>query len=327
MKKFFNLHTIYAGLSLLTVFTLGSCNNDEESYDFPGDAKNRAYLNNTTVYSFSVLHTPVGSIGDVKAKFPVFCTRKSATDMKVSFAVDTALVSAYNKEHLEDYKPIPPDMVVFSGSLSIAKESRGSADSVTVSVSENLSRLTDSKYLVPVVISALDNSENAAISTNLNVVYLKIKTSVTNCFPTPLITDMTGTLITPKTGWTAALNISAYYNPLSRLFDDKTTTYAYVYPSQACELTVDMASEYSQISGIRISSYSTSYGIKTANVFSSNDGVSWTSQGAATLSTATAYQYIKFYSPVSARYFKIGITGWTSSYYIRFAEFDVYQTN
>lgn len=327
MRKFLKFKTLYAGLFIVLIALLASCSSDE-IYDFPGDSNNRVYLSGSDNYSFSVYHTPIGSLGDIKVMLPAFCTREASTDLKVSFAVDTTLVSAYNKTHSTQYSAIPSDLVVFSGNgLTIAKGSRVSQDSLTVTIPENLSKLKDEKYLVPITISTLGNAGNAAASTNKNVVYLTINTFNTNCFNSPVQSDMVGTLIQSRTAWTASLNITAYYNALSRLFDGSTTTYSYVYPSQPCALTIDMASEYKGITGIRLNSYSTSYGITKANIYSSSDGITWTSQGIANLSTASAYQYIKFYSPISARYIKLDVTAYRSTYYIRFGEFDIYTNN
>jgi len=88
---------------------------------------------------------------------------------------------------------------------------------------------------------------------------------------------------------------------------------------------VNLGSVYPIISGIRIHSYSTSYCLTKVDIYSSADGVNWVLQGGnVLLSTASSYQYIKFYAPISAKYLKMSITGWRSTTYIRIAEFDVY---
>ena len=87
-----------------------------------------------------------------------------------------------------------------------------------------------------------------------------------------------------------------------------------------------MVSSRSNITGIRIHTSSTANAITSAMVSTSINGVDWVSQGTATLSIASAYQYFKFYSPVTARYIRIDILGWRSTL-LFLTEFDVYQAN
>ena len=323
MKNFFNLNTIYAGLFLATALLLASCS-DDDSFDFPGDSKNRVYLDSSNNYSFSVLHTPVGTTGNIKAKFPVYCNREASTELKVTFATDTALVSVYNIKHSTSYSAVPAGLVVINGNLTITKGTKISTDSLTVTIPENLSKLKESKYLIPVTISTLDNVGNAAISTNMNVVYLVINASTTNCYSAPVMTDMTGTLISDRSSWTASFDVD-YYNSTSDLFDGNTGSDVY-FNSKKSTLSLDLAKAYTNITGIRIHTWESQYGLTNINVSSSNDGTNWTLQGGAALATGDVYQYIKFYSAISSRYVKLEITGWSSGY-VDIAELDVYTNN
>jgi hypothetical protein len=137
---------------------------------------------------------------------------------------------------------------------------------------------------------------------------------------------MVGTLMTPRTAWKATLDATPNSGALTNLFDGKTNTYWYVTPAKEVNLTVNLGSAASNITGIRLHSYSTSYSMTSAVVYTSLDGTNWTSQGLAFLSTASSYQYIKFYSPISsAQYIKLDINGWKSGTYVIMAEFDVYK--
>jgi hypothetical protein len=98
------------------------------------------------------------------------------------------------------------------------------------------------------------------------------------------------------------------------------------YGSKKSTLTLDLAIAYTNITGIRIHTWDTEYGLTNINVSSSNDGTNWTLQGSAALATGDIYQYIKFYSAISSRYIKLEITGWSSNY-VDIAEIDVFTKN
>ncbi|HEY4784392.1 MAG TPA: discoidin domain-containing protein, partial [Bacteroidales bacterium] len=169
----------------------------------------------------------------------------------------------------------------------------------------------------------ISNNNNAAVSVNQNTAYVIINTVLTNCYKSPVLTDMVGTLITTRTSWTGTIDVTLTSGTISRMFDGKTSTYWYVNPAKECNVTVDLSAVTTGITGLRIHSYSTNYSLTSIAVYSSSDGSNWTSQGIATLSTATVYQYIKFYLPIDARYIKLDVKGWKSAYVIM-SEFDVY---
>jgi hypothetical protein len=329
MKNFRIFKYIYGGMLMIAVALIGGCK-DNIGYDVTGDAINRVYINTQSEYvntfNLSVLHTPLSSTGNIAASFPVQCTQNAAADLKVTLTVDTTLISAYNKANSTNYSKIPDGLLVLSNNvLTIPKGTMNSNDSLSIAIpSIDDGELTSAGYLVPIKISTISSIDNTVISSNLNTVYLVIGTSWTNCYSSPALTDMVGTLVSTRTTWNATLNIPLSYGALSNLFDNNTKTYWYVSPAQKCALTVDMSAVYANITGIRISSYSTSYGLTQMNIYSSNDGVNWVSQGMATLSTASSYQYIKFYSAISARYLKLEIVGWHSSSYVIMSEFSIY---
>jgi len=331
MKKLLNLKNRYAGVIALCL--LSACSN-ELKYNVTGDTTNRVYVNVESAfantYGFSVVQTPISSIGTVMAMFPARGTQAAVTDLKVTFAVDHTLVDAYNAAHSTTYSQVSDSILTLvNTTLTIPKGGVSSVDSINISINnQRLVYLTAPGYLLPIRITTVSTAEKTAVSTNQNIVYLLISTSWTNCYNSPLITDMVGTLITPRTTWTATLDQTLVSGTLPQMFDGSTTTYWRIAPPVApavFNLVVDLKTPYTTISGIRTNSNSTSYGMTQAKIYSSNDGTTWTYQGPPTLSTANAYQYIKFYQQISARYLKIQSVTLRSTSRMYLAEFDVYK--
>ncbi len=332
MKKISLQKKIFTVFLLVTGLLLSSCSKDEITYDIVGEKTNKVYFNTETqyvnLYKFTVLHTPVSSTGNIIARFPVRCTKEASSELKVSLVVDNSLVENYNRLKNTMLSQVPENYFELSNNiLTIPKGKMISSDSVSLSVLPNfLPELKKDGYLIPVKISSVNGSNDIEISSNLNVVYIIISTSWTNCYNSPVLADMTGmSLITPRTGWSATINVSLYSGNLSQMFDGSTSTYWQIRPSQSFTLTVDLNTEYNNITGIRSHTNSTSYNLTKVNVYTSTDGLNWVFQGSPTLSTATTYQYIKFYQPVTARYIRIEAVSWRSTSRIYWAEFDVYR--
>ena len=272
------------------------------------------------------MHTPISHTGNITATFPARCTQEAATDLIVTFAVDTTLINTYNTAHSTTYSKVPDGLVVISNNgITIPKGAQASTDSVKITVSNDvLSQLTNTGYVIPIRISSISSTNNAAISSNQSIVYMVITTSWTNCYNSSVIGDMVGTLITPRTSWSATLDATLVSGTLPQMFDGSTTTYWRINPV-AFNLVVNLATQYTTITGIRMNSNSTSYDLTQVKVYSSTDGTTWVYQGTPTLSRANAYQYIKFYGPVTAKYLKINAVTWYSTSRIYMAEFDVYK--
>jgi len=331
MKKSIYLSKLFATSLVITACLVNGCEEDETFVTkITGDSTNKVYINTQTSYvnnyKLAVVHTPLSSMGDIEVEFPARCTNEATTSMNVTFALDNSLVDTYNAQHLTTYSEVPSGLVTLENNmLTIPKGGLASTDSLKVYIPDNvLVQLTEDEYLVPIKITSVSGAKNVAISTNLSIVYITITTSFTNCYDSPEEEDMEGDLIADRSAWSATLDVELYSGSLDNMFNGNTRSYWRVRPSQECTLVVDLAAEYAGITGIRINTYRNSYNLTTINVYSSSDGVTWESQGEAVLATGETEQYIKFYSPLTARYLKFEITGWVSSSYIRVAEFDVY---
>lgn len=320
---------ITACVMALVAISFQSCS-EEESFDVVGSSENKVYLNtqswnpvnmpkNSVI--FNVTNTPLGSIvantGKVEMKLGVQCTHPAASDIKVKLELDNSLV-------MEGFKILPSGVSVATDKteLTIPKGDIWSMDSMTISVNtDDLDLLEADSYMVPVKITTVTN---AGVSANLKNAYVVINAQESNCYENPAQGDMVGQIVSNRSAWSASLSVPPSSGALTRLFDGNTRNYFFVTPAARCQLTVDLAAEYTNITGVRIHSYSASYGLTSIDVYSSADGENWTSQGNAVLSTSSSYQYIKFYSPINARYIKLDVKGWRSPTYVIMAEFDIY---
>ncbi|WPQ66178.1 DUF1735 domain-containing protein [Chitinophaga sancti] len=309
------------------VFIFQSCSKDK-IYDVTGSAENMVYMN---VHSWSPINMPensfqfnvtqtgqksiISDVSSITAKFAAQCTLEATTDIQVKFEIDTSLISA-------GYKGLPDGVTLNMDKteLTIPKGATISNDSITISIdSAKLGLLGVGSYMIPVKISS---AAGAQVSSNLKSVFLVVDVAFSNCVNNA--TSIAGTALRDRTGWSATLSTIPTAGTLENMFDGNTKTYWYVNPAAACELTVNMNAVSSNITGIRLNSYSTSYSLQTMTVYSSTDGVTWVSQGNVTLSTAATYQYIQFYSAINAQYLKLKITGWKSATILILTEFDVF---
>lgn len=326
----------YVLLLAVALCILTSCKKDQV-FDVNGDETNRVFFNveNYTVknynsFAFFVKQTPTGSVAnDIKAEFPVRLTQQAVQEIKVSYAVDNSLISAYNSQNKTNYVALPAGVAEWStAQLTIAQGATLSTDVLKFSVAkEKLPQLTAAGYVVPVKITSVNGAKNTEVSSNASIVYVVITTVQSNVYDSPIVTDMTGTINTAaRPTWSATLDAALTSGTLANLFDTSTSTSWYVSPAKAVTLTVDMAAARSNITGIRFHTSTTTYALTTANVWTSIDGLTWVSQGTANFSVVNAYQYIKFYSAVNARYVKLDITGWRSgSTRIMMTDFNIYQ--
>jgi len=322
---------IFSGYFFLSVLVLSSCTK-EATTTITGDTVNRVFVQTPTsyinLYKFSIIHTPVSELGTVSILFPAKTTQAAASDLKVSFRVDNTLISAYNTAHGTTLSQVPDSIVTLVNTqLTIPQGSYLSKDSIGMSITnKRLHYLPDPGYVLPIRISTISTAPNTVISSNQNIVYVVINTSSTNCIASPLLADMVGTLMTPRTAWTATLDATPSSGTLANMFDAKTNTYWYVSPSKEVNLTVNLGAAASNITGLRIHCYSTGYYLYSAVIYTSLDGTTWTNQGLASFSTASTYQYVKFYNPIaSAQYIKVDVKSWKSSSNLIMAEFDVYK--
>ena len=309
MKNLLNFKTLYSGLFIITTILFASCSSDE-NYDFPGDSKSRIYIPasaGTNVTTYQVIHTPVGSSGNVSLKFPVRCTQRMKSNVKVTVALDNSLIAAYNAKNEAKYAQVPDGVVNFeNGTVTIPADSLASVDSVTVSLSKDaLPKLKEAGgYLIPVVIKSADGY-NSAVSTNMNATYLAIDIlkDVDNIWDSATDNNITGSKVTDRSGWSATYDANGgdlnYVDgsPIS-MFDgiESWSSEWDCYFSKNPSMIIDLGKEYN----ITALFMSPTYSIKNSTFSLSNDGKTWSKQG----EVLSEVNNVIFYSPVTARYIK-----------------------
>lgn len=319
MKKI--LYSVFGISMFLTI----SCS-DKEQFDITGDNVNRIFVNTQSNYVnnivFNIIHTPIGNMGDeIKVKIPVRATKPTSSDVRVSFAIDQALLEGYNSANQTAYQAVPASVLEMEGEeLTITSGRTASTDSLNIHIS-NVSTLTESSYLIPIRIQTISGAENSEISSNLNTILIRIHTRSTNVYDGP--TSVPGTLINDRTGWMATVNPTPTAGAASNMFTTSAQQHWTLSPSSPCDITVDMATEKSGIQGIRMVS-ANNYRILNVETFTSSNGTDWLSQGVSTVANANN-QFIRFYSPVQARYLRVSVKGWQSDNNIRVIQYHIYQ--
>lgn len=328
MKKAFKVNYIFFVAAFVVAFSMQSCD-DDESADIRGATENKVYL---TIQEwapvsapqnsapFAVVNTPIGAVvqnaDKLEAKFPVHCTHPSPNAVEVKLGVDNAL--------LEDgYLALPDGVTVTlnNASLTIPAGEKSSIDSVSVSISDaDLAVLDPGTYMVPVKIISATNAE---LSTNLQAAYVLITVTASNIQSHAGQNDIEGDLI-DNSDWSGTVNYTLRTGPVERMFTTQTNRYWRVDSgSDTFDFEVDMISEQSNITGIRMHTSNQNYNIVRLSVESSKDGDTWTSHGEGELSFGT-YQYVKFYESFEARYLKITVLQRRHSTQVRMARFEVY---
>lgn len=318
-------------MMFLAVGFMLSCDKTE-AVNIDGDSTNRVFLhvgnntvNNYNGYNFLIEHTPIGPVGEVKANFPIRSTQPTASDVKVQYQVDHSLIQAYNQANKTDFVKLPEGILTISANeLVIPKGQTTSSEALELAIpTAKLPELTAPAYLIPFKITNVTGDNNTVISSNQNTIYLVVRNNTTNLYNNTAVASMTGTLVTPRTGWSATLDVPVTSGALANLFDARTNTNFVVSPPRVSNLTVNLGTVRNNISGIRIHTSSTANALTSVRVLTSVDGINWTSQGISA-PALTAYQYLKFYAPVNAAQIRLEILGWRSATQILLTEFDLY---
>ena len=107
------------------------------------------------LYTIRVVHKPTGSTGEFFTEFPVRCNTTRHAGVKATFVYDASLVESYNAEHKTSYAALPAEYLTLENTtLTVPENATASADSVKVTLTGNLSLLTERNYLAPLRIKA-----------------------------------------------------------------------------------------------------------------------------------------------------------------------------
>ncbi|MBP1613580.1 MAG: protein of unknown function type protein [Bacteroidetes bacterium] len=321
---------------VIATLSLQSCGNDD-SYDVVGNPNNLFYIKANSPSSvsspntllFTVVHTPAGDFGDIKAEFPVRCLRNVDETTKVTAQLDNSLIEAYNAKYGTSYVQFPDDALDFDlSTVTVENGSYIARDSLTASVPNSaLAKFTGSGYIAPIRITSVVGSKGQS-SEDYGVGYIIVKTSTKLIKSSVTSSDMLGTLVTDYSDWSASCAQSSN-NDFGSLVDGDTWS-GWDFDSSTATVVVDMQSE-KEFTGIRsfcLYGMYSSYGYYFNNIVLaySTDGANYIDAGSVSNSemvNESGYQYVCLYGAVKARYLKIIYTcnsSWGRGLY----EFDVY---
>lgn len=154
------------------------------------------------LYTIRVVHKPTGSTGEFFTEFPVRCNTTRHAGVKATFVYDASLVESYNAEHKTSYAALPAEYLTLENTtLTVPENATASADSVKVTLTGNLSLLTERNYLAPLRIKA----EGIDASEVMGAVYVAVATEINLIRAIESTDDMVGFTATGRSAWTARL--------------------------------------------------------------------------------------------------------------------------
>lgn len=278
------------------------------------------------IHSTKVAHAPVGSFGSYETVFPVQCNSSSHNAMQVEVVYSAEAAQAYATEHSTAklaYSVLPAEYLkiekyVYNATegaaaqapvLSLPENARFSSDSVKVSLTGDLSRLTEKRYVAAI---SFKPSQYAA-SEDLGTYYLEVLTEINCIRPISSIEDVAGFRPSDRSSWTASANGNSFSPVRGGSFSDNTV-----------EIVVDMAQKH-LLTGIVLGLYYPAYYPTTIEAIEySTDGENWEQAGtpddAALISGND--MYIAFYGYLPARYVKFTAT-FSNSWGRRITSFNI----
>jgi len=321
---------LLAGMFALWVVGFSACE-DDEIYDFPGDEYNRVYmLDKSTEYK--VVQTPISTISSVDFETFLKCTQKASENIKATVEVDNSLIDAFNKENETSYEAMPSSVIqIENATMTIPEGAMAAIDTLRLKLTDDETALEEvnskNGYLIPLRITTAEGGESK-VSTNFYTTYLIVTVTEDNVNHDASESDITGTLVSDQSGWSATTNGTTYSwsSPVNAIFDGNKSTYCYIRDSgeDLC-LDINMGKQYTFDAftfyyGYSWSSYE--YGSLTSGmtIYTSDDGINWKSAGEITSSSKICV----FYAPVTTQFIRIvnPYTGYTK---IKGGIFNVYE--
>lgn len=272
------------------------------------------------VVSGKVVHVKgSGSQSDFSSSFKVYTTVSSDKGYEVTASVDNSLVESYNTKHGTSYATMPAENVsIDNSSISIAAGENVSSESVTISLTGDLSGLTDENgYLVPVKLSA----SGAVTSESRGTVYAVITSENKLIKPIKSTDDILGFPSGGKNTWSA--DCDNYAN----LFDGSNSTSVQFPQQNGNTFTVNFGGKR-LITGLHFYGY----GMTNVSVEYTADGAKWETAGTADDSDVVnsgsqwgkGDYYMAFGEALEAQSMRITFD-FTGYYYCQLCEVDAYE--
>lgn len=303
-------------------FAMTSCS-DDDKYDVVGNPNNLVYVNIAgdfpegmpkNSFSYVIFHTPVGSIvksepGEIE--IDVMCTKNAPTDMQVTLEVDPTM-------SVPGYATLPADagitVTLESNTLTIpagTNRSNGKVKATVNAANANWASLTEKAYLIPIKISSATGG--VASQSMVGAAYVGVLTEVKTGMINPDATNVEGTQVTDKTGWTATYSVPATGEEgdcTTNLFDGNTRTRAYSIRNHADGVneeiitTINLGKKYT-FSSIQFNYYGGYWGIKDGTIETSENGSDWITQGTCTWSRNPQSAVFTFWAPFQMQYIRL----------------------
>ncbi len=322
----------------------------KEPYDIKGDPAVKFYTNIESSgnapqnsFSYSVINHPdpggsgllnLSSNIPATIKFPVLATKPVSQNVVIGAELDNSLVAKYNAEHQTSYAVFPAGVITASSlNAQILSGTTRSADSITLTTDPaTFNSLTEPAYMAPVKLTTVSNAAGEITgNASSQVVYIVVNVELRQIRYNATAAMAIGSLISPRTSWTAEFNPAiATVGGNGSIFDGSTATWSR-WANGTLQASVDVNMQGSQnVTGIRLYTSNASATTPTQIVvYLSSDGVNWNHIGSplrANLTYASAYNYILFYKAIPAQFIRLGFTYSTSTntQNFRVTEFDVY---
>lgn len=267
----------YSLAALSGVLLLAGCEEFEEFQTTIGAPDKLIYTQtgDNNLYTVQVKHRPTGSTGEFSAKFPVRSNTTQHGDMKAT--------------------------------LTLPKNAQSSIDSISVSLTGDLSLLTARRYLAPLRIT----SNSMSSSEELGTVYVAVETEVNLIRTIESADDMVGFPATGRSQWSADCSNYSY------LFDGNSYTSGTL--PGGSPTTIDMK-ETQLVTGLCVGSWNANIPI---SIEYSLDGETYSQAGtpmSGEYVTANSQTYVAFYDYFEARYLRL-----TPTSEIALAEVNIYK--
>lgn len=297
-------------------------------------------------FSYTALNIPnTGGSGWINStnsfpssiKFPVRASKAVGEDVTITAEIDNSLVAAYNEANDTEYQTFPADVFNLekASATILAGEARSMDSIVIVPDGSKLGPLVAGNYMAAIRLKTVSKPTVGSVTSNekINTVYIVSSVEQRQIWYNAGTANITGTLVSPRTSWTASYDPTPVATSGGSIFDGSTGSYQR-WPNGTTSglLTVDMQSARN-VSAIRLyTSNNTTYTPTRIDVYLSTDGVNYELMGSplkANLAYTSSYNYIVFYKPTSARYIRLRLyySTSTNTQNFRVTEFDVYATN
>lgn len=300
----------YSLAALSGVLLLAGCEEFEEFQTTVGAPDKLIYTQtgDNNLYTVQVKHRPTGSTGEFSAKFPVRSNTTQHGDMKATFAYDGSLVEEYNETNGTTYEVLPEEFLLLeNATLTLPENAQSSIDSITVSLTGDLSLLTARRYLAPLRIT----SNSMSSSEELGTVYVAVETEVNLIRTIESADDMVGFPATGRSQWSADCSNYSY------LFDGNSYTSGTL--PGGSPTTIDMK-ETQLVTGLCVGSWNANIPI---SIEYSLDGETYSQAGtpmSGEYVTDNSQTYVAFYDYFEARYLRL-----TPTSEIALAEVNIYK--